>query len=329
VHWRYALTDVLYRIANIDPVTNWGDWADEYYTIYPDGIAIRHFLVHGEEDDYSITEPTLFSNPGQKPEDNIELAAVTLANLKGQISTHSYEQWPADEHRGFKDAIDDPVVAMLNLKSKTKAFYIYEQETHVGPYGGGIREIDYRLSNFHWRNHWPVSQIPCDGRFVLANDRVTSSAIISAEPFLTRRKKDRSWEGRFILGITDKTVDQLIPFARFYLNPPILNIENDDFVYQGFNKNDRAYHISKKEAQAVNLKFSVKASQQSPLVNPVFVIENWGNLQPVIKINNHSNTDNIVLKYDLQKTLGSGNLIIWLEIKTDQNTNFLISPKTE
>ncbi|MCK4751007.1 MAG: LamG domain-containing protein, partial [Bacteroidales bacterium] len=73
VHWRYALTDITYRIANINPVTNWGDWVDEYYYIYPDGIAIRHFIIHGvtDEDEYSVTEPTLFSNPGEKPEDNI------------------------------------------------------------------------------------------------------------------------------------------------------------------------------------------------------------------------------------------------------------------
>jgi hypothetical protein len=32
VHWRYALTDVLYNIGERDPITGWGDWADEYYT---------------------------------------------------------------------------------------------------------------------------------------------------------------------------------------------------------------------------------------------------------------------------------------------------------
>jgi len=59
VHCRYALTDIAYQIANVDPVTNWGDWVDEYYTIYPDGIAVRHFLIHGKGDDYSITEPAV------------------------------------------------------------------------------------------------------------------------------------------------------------------------------------------------------------------------------------------------------------------------------
>ena len=35
----------------IDDATGWSDWVDEYYYIYPDGIAIRHFIIHGETDE--------------------------------------------------------------------------------------------------------------------------------------------------------------------------------------------------------------------------------------------------------------------------------------
>jgi len=326
VHWRYALTDVLYQIANTDPVTNWGDWADEYYTIYPDGIAVRHFLVHGSEDDYSITEPTLFSNPGEKPEDNINLAAVTLANLQGQNSTHSYESWPGDDDGRFRNAVKDPVIALLNLKSKTKPFYIYEQGTPVGPYGGGIREIDYRYSKFHARNHWPVSQIPCDGRFVLASDRVTSSAITSPEPHLIRRVEDGAWEGRFILGLTDKPLDQLISFARFWLSPPEVKIDDDHFIYQGFYKNDRAYHIAMKDQTIKELAFSVPASPAKPLVNPVFIIENWGNDPFECKINHITQARSDRFIYDRQRTAESYNLILWMKIFSEQNTEILLLP---
>lgn len=47
VHWRYALTDLFYTISSPDPMTGWGDWVDEYYYIYPDGVAVRHFAIHG------------------------------------------------------------------------------------------------------------------------------------------------------------------------------------------------------------------------------------------------------------------------------------------
>ena len=41
VHWRYALVDNRGIIAKTDPVSGWGDWSDEYYTIYPDGVGLR------------------------------------------------------------------------------------------------------------------------------------------------------------------------------------------------------------------------------------------------------------------------------------------------
>jgi hypothetical protein len=41
VHWRYALVDNRGIIAKTDPVSGWGDWSDEYYIIYPDGVGLR------------------------------------------------------------------------------------------------------------------------------------------------------------------------------------------------------------------------------------------------------------------------------------------------
>ena len=328
VHWRYALTDIAYQIANTDPVTNWGDWVDEYYTIYPDGIAIRHFIVHGEgEDEYSITEPALLGNPGEKPEDNIDLAAVTLANIRGEISTHSYETWPTDEEGLFKNAVDDAVISVINLKSKSKPFYIYEHGTRISPYGGGVREVDYRLSKFHWRNHWPVSQVPSDGRFVLANDRVTSSAITSPEPVKKLRNIDNSVEGRFIMGISDRPVKELIPFAKFWLSPPTIKIENSNYSLEGFNKNDRAYHISKNIENAGELKFIVDANPDSPLVNPVFIIDNWGNYNLNFFVNGTEINSKNLIRYSVQRTLKEQNLIVWLEINSIEGIEISMIPK--
>jgi hypothetical protein len=42
VHWRYALSETEnYKGAYPDPLTGWFDWADEYWTGYPDGVAVR------------------------------------------------------------------------------------------------------------------------------------------------------------------------------------------------------------------------------------------------------------------------------------------------
>ena len=43
VHWRYALSEVeKYGIADSATPKDWGDWADEYWTVYPDEIGRAH-----------------------------------------------------------------------------------------------------------------------------------------------------------------------------------------------------------------------------------------------------------------------------------------------
>ena len=41
IHWRYALSETRnYSGSFADPLTGWFDWADEYWTVYPDGVAV-------------------------------------------------------------------------------------------------------------------------------------------------------------------------------------------------------------------------------------------------------------------------------------------------
>ncbi len=338
VHWRYALTDIKYQIANTDPVTNWGDWADEYYYIYPDGIAIRHFLVHGLgeysreqiqnfdasdhiELQYSITEPAMLSNPGEKPEDNINLQAVSLANLKGEVSHHTYEKWPADSDGRFAGAIENEIITFINIKSAAKPFYIYEPGSYIGPYGGGNREVDYRLSKFHWRNHWPVTQIPSDGRFILAADRISSSAITSAIPFNRPRKIDGAWEGRFIMGLSNDPIEKTVPFAKYWINTPKLNRASNTYSYEGFSRNERAYLLTKLDSSESTLRINISASASSPLIHPVFIIKNWNSSALKVMLNDKELVQGKDYEFSIRKSLDSDDLIVWMNIESESNTN--------
>ncbi len=54
VHWRYSPVDVRYRQPFIDPETGWGDWVDEYYTVYPDATCVRKITLHTTRPDLWI-----------------------------------------------------------------------------------------------------------------------------------------------------------------------------------------------------------------------------------------------------------------------------------
>ena len=57
LHWQYGLVDVIGQFSNVDPATGWGDWADEFFYIYPDGVAVRYGTAYGTDEHYSFTEP--------------------------------------------------------------------------------------------------------------------------------------------------------------------------------------------------------------------------------------------------------------------------------
>lgn len=326
VHWRYAICDVLYRIASVDEETGWGAWADEYYYIYPDGAAVRHFTVHGLGG-CSITEPTVLNQPGEKAEDNVELAAVTMANMKGEMRTHTWDPWPSNGKVAapFTNALSGANICMVNLKSKSKPFYIYEPGTRIIPYGGGLRELRKEYSRFPTWNHWPVSQPPSDGRYALVPDRVSSSAITSPEPPMTRSKG--GVEGRFIMGLTNKSVEQLAPLSRSWLQPAKLKVKGRAFNSKGYSRNQRAYILSRDPAHLPqSLEFELAASEDSPIVNPAFVIEGWGENDISLKLNGTKIRPGRNFRYGHRHTLESSDLIVWINTESAKPVRMSISP---
>ena len=328
VHWRYAICDVLYRIASVDEDTGWGAWADEYYYIYPDGVAVRHFTVHGLGG-CSITEPTVLNQPGEKAEDNVDLAAITMANMKGQTRTHTWDPWPSNGRTAapFTNALPGANICVVNFKSKYKPFYIYEPGTRIIPYGGGLREVRRDYSHFPTWNHWPVSQAPSDGRYALAPDRVSSSAITSPEPPMRRRAKDRALEGQFIMGLTNKSVGQLAPLSRSWLQPAELSVKGRAFSSKGYSRNQRAYILSRDPAHLPQrLEFELAASGDSPIVNPAFVIEGWGEGDMSLKLNGKEVSRGRNFRYGHRHKLNGSDLIVWLKAESKDKLKVSFTP---
>jgi len=46
IRWRYAPVDKHGKLINTNPMTNWNDWVDEFYTIYPDTTCVRSIRLH-------------------------------------------------------------------------------------------------------------------------------------------------------------------------------------------------------------------------------------------------------------------------------------------
>jgi hypothetical protein len=326
VHWRYALCDVLYNIADVDEITDWGAWADEYYYIYPDGLAIRNFFVHGISG-FSITEPTVLNQPGEKAEDNISLDAVTIANMEGKIHTFSWEPWPGGGQ--FAKEVPNANICIVNLKSMAKACYVYEPRSKITPYGWAA-ELRPEYSHFPTWNHWPVSQAPSDGRYAIAPDRVSSSAITSPrvpEPRVSKGSITRT--GRFIMGLSDKPIEHLLGVARSWLQSPEVKIVGGAFSYEGYSRNERAYILSKKvSGKSEALRFEIAANGESPVFNPAFVVKEWGEADAKLRINGKKIEQGKNFRVGLRRRLGGSDLIVWINTKSTEPVTIALIPVT-
>ena len=324
VHWRYAVNDVYYKIAEMTD-GRWGAWADEYYYIYPDGVAIRAFTVYNMNGEHSITEPASYNNPGERAEDNLNVDALFTMNMNGEIRVHSWDPWPSSGEVAapFTNDLPDANINVVNFKSTSKPYYIYEPGTEVIPYGGGLIELkDY--SKFPTWNHWPVGQVPSDGRYAYHADRVSSSAVTSPEPTIDGVDENGTSHGRFVMGLTDRPIEELAPIARAWLQPPNLKVAGKGFKSEGYSRDQRAFILNNETGKSTALKFAIEATKESPIVNPAFVVKNWGDSDIKITINGKKPENGRVGHY---RRLEGTDLIIWVEMKSFKLINVAITPK--
>jgi len=107
VHWRYAPVDVHYERPFIDRDTGWSDWVDEYYYIYPDAVGVRKITVRtsAPEEWMEWHEAIVLNQPGTMPEDNVELGALSVANMEGNSKTYIWNQNGAPEFDKNGDSV--------------------------------------------------------------------------------------------------------------------------------------------------------------------------------------------------------------------------------
>lgn len=323
LHWRYGLVDVEGNFSNVDPLTGWGDWADEYFYIYPDGVAVRYGTVHGTAKHYSFTEPTLLLAPGTKAEDYISLDAVTAGDMGGHSHTYSWSKglppFP------FPDPADANI-ALVNLKSVYKPFYIYVPGTPVGPYGWPP-ELRSEYSHFPTWNHWPVNQAPSDGRFALFPDRYSSAAIMSPDPDKVMIKGPGPTQSvYFLFGLTKLPMSALTALAKSWLRPPELKVTGPGFISKGYVTSERAYLLVRNDTEkhsTLNLEF--EASDRSPVVNPSLVIRDWGERDPVLKTDGRAIPRGGDFRWGHIHRLEGTDLVVWIRQKATQPERISLS----
>jgi len=306
IHWRYAMVDAAYRFAEYDEVASQGQFGDEIYYVYPDGVASRDVTGWWPKPAHRVDQETIFLNePGTRPEDNCELEALSLANLKGGSKTYSWE-------KGYpKLDLAEPVIQMVNLKSKFRPLIIVKPGSKIATFNCEVRR---EFSHFPWWNHWPVARISSDGRYAMVPDHAAHSSL--------------SWvtqdSGAFLYGMTNKPAVGLLPMAKAWIHPPAINIAGSSFCSDGFNQDQRAYPF-KRVQPGGNLDVEMAGSADSPVFNPAFVIQGWGEDEAALKMDGVDVPRGRNFRYGHRRTLDGTDLVVWIKAASEKPVRIIVS----
>lgn len=316
IHWRYALCEVVaYVCANPDPNTGWADWADEYFTVYPDGVAVRKQVLWTSnfKNWHEFQETIIINGPGARPEDNIQPAALTIGNMNGETATYSWENGPPQKKM---EKPDHPNIQVVNMRSNWKPFQI------VSPVNSSVRaytgEVTYSM--FEWWNHWPVAQVRSSGISAIAPDRPSHSSLshIIWDPYA---KTDNTMTKILLHGLTTRSATELIPLAKSWLSAPKIEVSGSGFQSQGYDQTQRAFVVARQAASAASqLHIALQASAESPLLNPAFVIRNWGDAAPKLSIDGRKVTRGPDFRYGFVPTMEGNDLVVWLKLESTRPT---------
>ncbi len=322
IDWRYALSEVQnYAIADAATPTAWGDWADEYWIVYPDHIAIRRSVLWSTAPDRNKTEfqeSIVIVPPGETPEDSVHFDALTFANLDGQTATYSWEpktipglslpRGPASFPKP-----ENPVIQWVNLKSRWKPFEV--------PWGEPITTDAYNreasISSFEWWNHWPVAQIPSSGRPALAADRPGHTSL-SHLYWPAYQQNEQALTKLLLTGLTTLPAAELIPVAKSWRSPAGLALQDGHAV--PYDPAQRAYVFP--TGLSAPLRFSLRASKDHPAEHVAFIVPGWSGSA---KLTVSGGAGPVQARYGTVQDLEGSRLILYVPIEAENDVEFELS----
>jgi hypothetical protein len=313
VHWRYAPVSSYNHLWRQDEKTGWACWVDEYYYFYPDHTGIRKATWRRG----SLGRPRQFqesiplTHPGQLQGDVINADYVTIANLNGETQVFSYVKNPP--RKNTKSVPENPTIQMHNLKSKAKPFIIFEKGDRMHY----LKDMNIAsLSRPGSCSHWPVGQVPSDGRTTQAPDRASSFlGFPISDPPIHEGPNLTNWVNS-LYGMTEKPIEELVILARSWAQAPELVVQSKNIENEGYDLSQRAYILKcKQENNLSELKCKLMASTETPVVNVCLYIKGWGDRDVALVMESEPLAHGRDYRLGHVHTLEGSDLIVWINRK--------------
>jgi hypothetical protein len=314
-----------------------GEWADEWFYIYPDGTNVRHVKVYtglasrsrpfGFDREppavvHEFMESAVRGQPGHKPTDDIDIEALTLIKMVGGHSEAvipggesgkiSYKPYP----KGFGE-FRDANIMVVNTKSRFKPFTI------AMPYGSRIQPYMPEDDLPHVFQTWGYSPT-----------RGYSTALGHILNFWHYRRTDNTIEQVYLQGMTDAKdpAKELVPLAWSWIAGPKLQMEGFKYDYDTFtyDQAQKAYVLESK-GKGKEIEFELEVDEEfynmgQSIINPAIVIKDWGTSPVELKVDGKTVKPGKDFRIGYEETHTGTDLICWLKMKSNETVKFSISP---
>lgn len=277
VVWRNAPVGVNQKFPYQSEETQWGDWTEETYIFYPDGVGVRKMDAWSSDLDswYEWCQSLQVLHPDQRPEDVLDSTKImSVAAMDGSSATFGWDFSQQPTHS--QPSIPGANIQVSYLRSKWNPFLILDDEPGANENGGEGPEIYRyaghwsRFSAFPWRNHWPVAQDYVIGRYAAVAD-APSHTYTATQYNAPYRKENGKMTKLMLCGCTDKDAADLLPLASSWLRAPKLFLGSREVEY---DLAQRAYTVAVSPADA--LSFRVEASSEHPVRGMCLVLKGLG-----------------------------------------------------
>lgn len=318
-----------------------GDWTDEWYYIYPDGYHIRHVRIYSGLAERSLAltdevfngippvreippnvvhefqEEFIFGQKGHIPEDDIDSAPLTFIKPDGSSKNIHYKTYPKN-FGIFRNAN----IMIVNLKSQYRPFTISL------PYGLDNQPYPPEGPLPHIFQTWPME--PKQNGYSTSLGHVLN--------WWHYRRTENIIEQVYLSGMTNKEAhpEELTHLERSWIKYPRILMDGLPMSYTKitYDRTQRAYILPGDKRGPHQLKFRLgfeKREDDLPIpvsiVNPVFIVKNWGNEGMKLKIDGKSVEKDENFKVGHEETPTGIDLIVWVKYKSQKETGFEITPE--
>ena len=110
--------------------------------------------------------------------------------------------------------------------------------------------------------------------------------------------------------------------SKSWNSPPALKLQNKNFEKMDFNTCQHAYVLkSMTSGKSKVINFILQAGKESPVVNPAFVVKNWGDTQVKLKLNGKEIPHGKTFRFGYERRLDGTDLVLWIQYETEQPVN--------